>query len=136
MTVPGVEPRSSRMWLVALRTEIIRLHAQQSSNESNHELHAARQRMYFCHCSFRCSQYLVICYWHFQFECRPGHCVFPQHMFHYTKTHILVFTELAGRRQSQLEDIHTSRQRELKSETNDSRTACRGGGGARLVYCN
>jgi hypothetical protein len=134
--LPGVEPRSSKMWLVALRTETFRLHVHQSSNESNHKLHAARRRMYFRRSRLRCSRYLVLCYWHVEFECRPGHCVFPQHMFHYTKTHFLVSTALAGRTQSRLDGILTSRHRALKSETNASRTACRGGGGVRLVHYN
>jgi len=141
MTVPawmlsGVEPHSSRMWLVALRTDNFRFNVHHSSNDSNHKLHAARQHMYFCHCSLRCSRYIVLWYWHLDFESRPGHCVFPQYMFHYTKTHFLFFTALAGRKQSRIEDIPTSRQRELKSETNVSRTACRGGGGIRSVYYN
>jgi hypothetical protein len=128
----GVEPRSSRMRLVALRTGTSRLNVHQSSNESK------RRSMYFCHCCLRCSRYLVLCYWHVDFECRPGHCVFPQYIFHYTKTHFLVFTALAWRTQSPLKSIPISRQRELKSETNASRTACRWEGGegrvVRLVH--
>jgi len=110
--LPGLEPLSSRTWLVALRTETYRLNVHHSCDESNHKLHTARQRMYFCHCCLRCSRYLVLGYWHVEFECRPGHCVFPQHMFHYTKTHFLVFTALAGRKQSRLEGIPTCRQRD------------------------
>jgi hypothetical protein len=127
--LPGAEPRSSRMWLVALQTDTFRLNVHQNSTESNHKLRIARRRIYLCHCCLRCSRYLVLCYWHIEFECRPRPCVFPFHMFHYTKTHFLVFTALAGSRQSRLEGIPSSRQRELKSETNASRTACRGGGG-------
>ena len=132
--LPGVEPLSSRMWLVPLRAETFRLHVHQSNNESDHKLHAARQRMYFCHSCLCCSRYLVLCYWQVEFECRPRHCVFPQHMFHYTKTHFLVFTTLAGRTQRRLEGIPTSKQRGLKSETDASRTACGGGGGVHLVH--
>jgi hypothetical protein len=64
--------------------------------------------MYCCHCSLRCSPYTVLRYWNVDFECRPGRCVFPQHIFHYTKTHFLFFTALAGRKQSRLEGIPTS----------------------------
>jgi hypothetical protein len=91
--LPRVEPRSSRMWLVALRTETFRLHAHQSSNENNHKTahgtatHVLQPMLH--------SLYTVLSVMlrHGEFECRPGHCILHSTSFIILRSTVLLFSQ-------------------------------------------
>jgi hypothetical protein len=72
----GVEPRSSRMWLVALRRETFRVHAHQSGNESNHTTAHGTATHVLQPLLHSLYAVLIVMLRNGELECRPGHC-FP-----------------------------------------------------------
>jgi hypothetical protein len=84
---PGVEPRSSRMWLVALRTETFRLHAHQSGNESN------RKAAHSTATHVRCTRYLVLGYGTASSNAAPGIVFFHSTCFIILRSTFLLFPQ-------------------------------------------